>query len=308
MQNNDYYKYCQWKKVPDVGMIELTNCCNFACVMCSNRQMKRKKGFMKFETFRKALDVCQEAQIRSIKLYTTGEALLHPDFMEFWRLAITYPFATIMISTNGSLLNQKIATELVQCRKLRIQFSFSGWSKASYESKYVNGNFDESLEKIKLLTRLIAAAGLPKNTLIINGVVSARGGTIQKCKQFLQDNLFLDEKQLNIHTGGNWNYIVDPSEPATQNEPNGAPIAQDAKKYYCHIANTRIGILFDGTITACGCLDVNGELVIGDISNVGITQAREGPLFQDFIQKLDSGNVGSLICSRCDTLKVLVPG
>ncbi len=311
----DYNKNCTWKKVPDVGMIEVTNACNFSCVMCSNKHMKRKKGFMSFETFTKTLDRYNEAGIKFVKLYTTGESLLHPDFMKFWRVAVSYPFQTIMISTNASLLTKDMMEELVTSPKFRIQISFSGWNERSYELRYVRGNFNDIVEKIKYLSSLIEKTGLPKNILTINGVTSATTGSIAKTKEFLIKELGFDAKQLYIHNANNWTDVVNDYNTGVidnvdkkLNKVGLDPVlleGSNGKKYYCHIANTRIGTLYDGKVTACGCLDVNGELVVGNIFDEGITEIRNSPEFTGFVNKLNTGNVSGLMCSRCDSLKEL---
>jgi MoaA/NifB/PqqE/SkfB family radical SAM enzyme len=129
MVNEDYNKNCTWKKVPEIGMIEITNTCNFACVMCSNKFMTRKKGFINIRTFKKALDRYEEAEIKFIKLYTTGESLLHPQFMKLWKLAVSYPFEKIMISTNASLLTVAMMKEFVKSSNFEFKFLLVGGTR-----------------------------------------------------------------------------------------------------------------------------------------------------------------------------------
>jgi radical SAM protein with 4Fe4S-binding SPASM domain len=282
-----------WNDLPLACMIELTNACNFSCIMCANRLMDRKRGFMSFKTFKKTLDVCVKDNMQLIKLYTTGESLLHPEFMRFWRLAASYPFKEIMISTNGSMLSEEIMHEIVRSDKLKIQFSFCGWDKRSYEHRYVGGDFNASVEKIKRLAQLIKEAKLPKNTLVINGVVSKRDGAMKKSIDYCKKQLKLNDDQIQLHNPANWTEVISKSIDRRNH----------GKNFYCHIANTRIGVLYDGRVTACGCLDVNGEIVIGNISRNTISEIRKMRPFQEFTEKLESGRIESLICSRCNSLK-----
>lgn len=304
-ENNYYYRNCTWKKTPDTVMIELTNTCNFSCMMCSNQHMNRKKGFMAYDIFKASLDRCADAGIKSIKLYTIGESLLHPKFMRFWQLAATYPFKTIMISTNGSRLTEEMLDELIKSDKFRIQFSFCGWDKKSYENRYVNGNFEETISKIRMILEKISMAGLPKEVFSINGAVSGVRGNIKKTKDFLKsefNDFNIEDSQLKIHYANNWTNVVSTNRFKEQQKKN---IAIQGRKYYCHIANTRMGILYDGRVTACGCLDVNAELAVGSILDSGIKEIRRGKEFQEFVRKLDFGDVSSLMCRKCDSLKWL---
>lgn len=296
MVEENFNKNCTWKGCPEVGMIEVTNACNFACVMCPNKSMKRKKGMISVETFTKALDRYSEAGIDFIKLYTVGESLLHPEFMKLWKIAISYPFKTVMISTNASVLTEKMIKEFVKSPKFRIQISFSGWNDRSYELRYIGGNFKELVEKIKLLAKLIKKAKLPKNTLTVNGAASGSKGSIDKTRKFLMKEIGLDTKQIYVRHANNWVDVITSPNKCRNSLKSG-------KKYYCHIANIRIGILFDGMVTACGCFDVDAELVVGNIFDNSIEEIRAGKKFQDFIEKLNSGNVSGLMCSRCNSLK-----
>ncbi len=289
-------------------MIELTNACNFSCMMCSNQHMTRTKGFMAYDVFKTALDRCADAGITSIKLYTIGESLLHPKFMDFWQLATKYPFKTIMISTNGSRLTEEMLSELLKSDKFKIQFSFCGWDKKSYEGRYLNGNFEDALLKIRLVLRMIDESGLAghsKEIFSINGAVSGVRGNIKKTKDFLKEEFKefnLDDTQLKIHYSNNWTDVVGMTRSKEQTKKN---LPVEGRKYYCHIANTRIGILYDGRVTACGCLDVNAELAVGNILESTIEDIREGKQFSEFIAKLDLGRISSLMCQRCDSLKWL---
>jgi radical SAM protein with 4Fe4S-binding SPASM domain len=296
MTKENLNKNCTWKSCPDVGMIEITNACNFSCIMCPNKHMIRKRGFISVETFTKALDRYSEAGIDSIKLYTVGESLLHPEFMKLWRIAISYPFKTIMISTNASLLTEKMIKEFTKSSKFKIQISFSGWNDRSYELRYVGGNFKDVVDKIKLLGKLIKKAKLPQNTLTINGVVSGGTGSIPKTRNFLMKEIGLDVKQIYLRHASKWIDVIQKANNCSVNLKNN-------KKYYCHIANTRIGVLFDGRVTACGCFDIDAELIIENIFDNSILEIRAGKKFQEFISKLDTGNVSNLMCSKCDCLK-----
>lgn len=289
-----YYRNCTWKELPEICMIELTNHCNFSCIMCSNKFMTRKKGFMTKETFKKTLVECENAGIKNIKLYTTGESLLHPNFLDFYKLAVTYPFKTVMISTNGSLLTEEMLDQLIKSDKFRLQLSFSGWDKKGYELKYLGGNFDDIKHKIKLIMEKIEKANLPKNTLTINGVTTGVTGGIKKTKDFLKKEFNLDENQMFIHNSNNWIDVIKHTNLESKKEN---------KRYYCHISNIRIGVLYNGNVTACGCLDVNGELIIGNINESTFEEIRNGKKFYEFKQKLDNGMIGNLMCKNCDSLK-----
>jgi len=217
-----------------------------------------------------------------------------------------------MISTNGSLLTEGMVLELVKSDKFNIQYSFSGWDKTSYESRYVGGNFDDSIKKIGFLIETIEKAGLPKNTLKINSIV-ADDYEIKKTKMFLITEFGLAAYQMYIHRANNWVEVVVDSNTNIKRikktkeakEIIKSTEKNDENKYHCHITNTRIGVLFDGKMTACGCLDVDGGLILGDIQSDKISDIRKNQTFKKFLNEFNKGKSSELICARCDSLKII---
>ncbi len=289
----------EWKTIPDIAMIEVTNACNFACAMCANRLMKRKKGYMRLNIFKLALDRCEEVGISFIKLYTVGEPILHPQFIEMWRMAISRTsFKEVTVSTNGFMMKENDIRELVKTKKGIIQYSFAGWNKESYEKIYARGEFEKAVEQIKLINKLIHQAGVPLEKLHIHGIVPRdQHNAIEKCITFLKNTVGLDSCQINIFTSHNWASFVNNNNQWISKYKQ---LLYKGKPLYCSIISNRIGILFDGRVTACGCHDINGDLIIGDISRQSIREIRRNIEFQKIIDQFNRGDLRGLICYRCD--------
>lgn len=287
-----------WKEMPSAAMIEVTNACNFSCTMCANNQMKRKKGLMSLELFNLVLDRCEVAKISFIKLYTVGESFLHPQFIDMFRLAALRNFKTIAVSTNGALLKEEHVRELVKTGKCVILYSFAGWDKNSYEARYKGGVFEEAIEKIKLVNRIVREARLPRETLKVRGVVS-KDEEKQNCAKFFKHVLGLEPSQISIVVSHNWAGKVLIASKFSKFF-NTIFVGNACKSIYCFYADTRIGILFDGRVTACGCLDINADLVIGDIREQSIQEIRQGPKFQELFNRFKHGDLRGLICYNCN--------
>jgi len=52
-------------------------------------------------------------------------------------------------------------------------------------------------------------------------------------------------------------------------------------------------------VTACGCHDINGDLIIGDIRKQSLREIRKGQDFKNIIQKFKDGDLNGLICNNC---------
>ena len=93
---------------------ELTNHCNLRCIMCPHHIMKRPKGYMTWETFKRAVDECR-GHVKTSYLHQIGEPLLHRDVIKFINYASEASIRT-SISTNCMLLKERISIGLLGSR------------------------------------------------------------------------------------------------------------------------------------------------------------------------------------------------
>jgi len=127
--------------------IELTSFCNFRCVMCPNKDLKKEdKGYMDIALYKKILTELQ-GKVFEITLVHRGEALLHPRIIEAIELAESMGFYT-RIHTNGSLLTEDLSRKIISAGLDRLSFSFDGCDKDTYEKIRRGGNFEKTVNNI----------------------------------------------------------------------------------------------------------------------------------------------------------------
>jgi len=283
----------RYGKLPFSVMIEPTNACNFSCTFCPHRLMKRKEGYMTLELFKLILARCQEAKISHIYLYTVGEPLLHPQFLEMLQVAAGHKeIKKIEFFTNGSLLDESLIKEIIKLKKCIVHFSFSGWDKESYEQRYLGGSFEDTVGRIRCFNRMLCEFSAPDKMLVINGAVDSDLAK-KKSVDFLKNYIGLKTVQIDIHDSFNWPGFVSSKEG---DESIGKGVGGG---YSCWSIRDRIGIMYDGRVTACGCLDLDGELIIGDIQRQSIREIREGADFQKLIIRFNQKKLNGLICCNC---------
>lgn len=100
--------------------IEITNKCNLNCSFCS--KIEKQKKSMTIDEFEYIL-----GQISSktdyIYLHVKGEPLLHPNVIDFIKLAEKYN-VKVNLTTNG-ILFPKLVDKLKECKALRKNKFFS---------------------------------------------------------------------------------------------------------------------------------------------------------------------------------------
>jgi hypothetical protein len=69
----------------------------------------------------------------------------------------------------------------------------------------------------------------------------------------------------------------------------------------CSVLLDNPGIYVDGRVTACGCLDNSGALIIGDIRTETLREMRYGPRYEALLDAFARGDVSDVpMCSTCD--------
>jgi radical SAM protein with 4Fe4S-binding SPASM domain len=119
------------KAFPLRAMFELTYRCNFKCRHCYVPESYRKKGELKTKQICSVLE-----QLRAIGCFylgfTGGELFIRKDVMEILWNAKKMGFELI-ISTNGSLIDERMASQLERLRPNKVDITIPAMSKPAFE-------------------------------------------------------------------------------------------------------------------------------------------------------------------------------
>ncbi len=147
------YPFCLFR-IPENGgrvLWEITNTCNYHCSYCIfSSESKKYENELSTEEIKKAIKELKENNFTYIK-FTGGEPFTRDDMIEILKYARNLGF-DMDISTNGSLITEKIAKELKNMSFPMVHVSLDGENKKSHE--YVRGEntFERTLRGIKHLT------------------------------------------------------------------------------------------------------------------------------------------------------------
>ncbi|MCX8189013.1 MAG: radical SAM protein [Nitrososphaeria archaeon] len=142
-------------ELPRGIQVEVTNRCNFKCVYCLRNFWNIKIQDMPLALFKKLSNSFSEME--TVVLYGLGEPLTHPDFVEMVRLARSSikKDGVISFSTNGSLLDVKLAEKLIKDIGVNlISFSFDTIETLALERLRVGAESHMILENLKEVSRL----------------------------------------------------------------------------------------------------------------------------------------------------------
>lgn len=148
------YPFCLFR-IPENGgrvLWEITNTCNYHCSYCifSSETIKYENELMTDEV-KRTIKELKENNFTYIK-FTGGEPFTRKDMTEILKYAKELGF-DMDISTNASLITEKIAKELKDINFLMVHVSLDGADKNSHESVRGKDTFERTLRGIKYLTQ-----------------------------------------------------------------------------------------------------------------------------------------------------------
>lgn len=139
-------------KAPFSVSIEPINLCNLHCPECptGNGSMYRTKKLIDWKLYQQVVDELAPT-LSAVILYFQGEPLLHPQILEMIKYAHQKKIYT-MTSTNGQLITNKMARDLVDSGLNRIVVSMDGVTQEVYEQYRRGGSLQNVVEAISAMS------------------------------------------------------------------------------------------------------------------------------------------------------------
>lgn len=135
--------------------VEVCAECNLACSMCHHPGMRRPKGKMPFELWKKCADeIAAVSPATQCWFSFCGEPLLEPELLlRMLDYGRTVGLRSLNVNTNGMLLVPALAEPLLDSGAHLIVIGIDGLSKQSYEAVRVKGNRDEVYANVEFLLK-----------------------------------------------------------------------------------------------------------------------------------------------------------
>ncbi len=261
--------------------IEITNNCNLNCSFCS--EVKRKRRFMTQDEFESILIKIKD-YTDYIYLHVKGEPLLHPNIIEFLRLAEKYNLK-VNLTTNGTLFS-KMAKELSECRSLhKINFSL-------HSENNLDNYCEEIFKNIELLKDKIVIYRLW--TLKNNELDNKSQEIVNKIKEYYNLSQETVDK---IYTSNNIK-IKSTIYVDKDNEFSWPEVTTHKSNGYCYALKTQIGILVDGTVVPC-CLDSNGVVNLGNIFKESLEEIINSEKYTSLQKSFQDRKPCEELCKSC---------
>lgn len=138
---------------PKKFAVEVCADCNLACAMCHHPSMRRPKGRMPFELWRRCADqVAAVAPTTEVWFSFCGEPLLEPDLLlQMISYGKSVGLESLNINTNGMLLTPNLAEPVVDSGVDLVVFGIDGFTSQTYEAIRIGADRDEVYNNIEQL-------------------------------------------------------------------------------------------------------------------------------------------------------------
>jgi radical SAM protein with 4Fe4S-binding SPASM domain len=250
--------------------IEMTNTCNFRCLMCptGNYSQKRHKGFFDKDMFYRVLD-----EIRPhgtpLRFIRWGEPFTHPDILEFLKACQDAGVLT-HANTNGSKFDDDVMRALVDIPLNVLKFSFQGVDRDSYGEMRNIDFFDELIATIRRLVEIRGDAPYPyiqvatTVTTESQDAIDAFRAEMEALVDYVDvghttfDFIDLNDVRLRSDEKARLKALME--------KDNLAKIHPECPEVF-----DKLSINWDGTVTAC-CGDSDNLMLIGDLHDLSLNE------------------------------------
>ena len=264
-------------------VVETTNVCNADCVFCGYRYQSRPRQVINGELFRRTVDEFARLGGREICLSgVVGDPLTDPGIVEKARYcAGRETFRRIGMFTNCLNLHQIGAEGLLTSGLTEITVSTTGFDEEMYRRLFRNPGFASMRSNLVALVRLNEALGRPVKIRIALRIDRPPG-------EVLADSGFAEVAGLADVVGANhyydsWSGRIRGEELPGNMRLRPGWLSPFRGRRPCAELYGGISVLSNGTITACGCRDLDGDsrLALGNMEDSSLEEAY-------FSQRLDT--------------------
>jgi radical SAM protein with 4Fe4S-binding SPASM domain len=295
---NSAHKLGNLPDFPHLIDIEMTNTCNFRCLMCPTGTFaqKRRKGFMTPEVFHKVLEELAPTKT-PLRFIRWGEPLMHPNIVEFIAAAHAKGLLT-HINTNGSKLDEAFIRALIDAGLDSLKFSFQGVDRKSFGEMRNTDFFDALVETIRLTSRIRGEAKRPylhvsttityeskEQVATFKELITPLVDLVSVGRTVLE-HLDLDTVRLRPHELEQLRALKD-QESVVRQHPE------------CPEVFDKMSINWDGTVTAC-CGDSDNKMLIGDVRSQSLAEIWRSDALNHYRQMLAEMRHDELpLCKTC---------
>lgn len=272
--------------------IDLSDICNFKCDFCFQKYKQIQGEIMNKELFEKIIGDMEEFNepFKTVNLYNLGEPLLNQNISLFIRMLKEKKLAEVVqITTNGSLLTQKLSKALVEAGLNRITFSIYGLNDETYKNfSSAQISFQDIKENIQFFYKI-------RGTCKVHVKIAGNYFDEEQKNMFLDmfnnisDSIYIDNA-VNL-----WPGLTTVGKKGNEHIYG----TLDIEKRICPQPFYQMIIHSNGLVSPC-CADYDRKVIVGDIREQSLKKIWSGKEYQKLRKDILQENLQERIrCKEC---------
>lgn len=261
--------------------------------MCPSRwQPEAAKGLMDPALFRRLVDQAAEHLPVTLVPFFRGESLVHPQAIELIAYAKKKGLGPVQLASNGWLLDQTAAKNLLDAGLDFISFSLDTVKPEEYRSIRKGGELDIVLANIERLLQLRQQWGCATSVQVSATRTGLNEASIAEFIDFWQGRVDRVRIYYEHSTDGHAGSLSCPEVP------------EDMPRQACHKPYEDMVIYYDGGVAACNH-DWFRDPPLGDANRQSVHAIWHGQPYQDL--RRQHQNPETLLddsCLHCDHWKI----
>ena len=271
---------------PEHVHVETSSICNAKCIMCGYSVMKRPKGIMSAKLFDTVRSQLRDNGVKQVTLQFYGEPLL--DKKIFSRIvALKKSKMLVSINTNASLLDQDNGRKLIEAGLDRLNISFDGYSRETYNKIRINLDYDKVKNNIREFIALKKKLGTGPKTKITFVCLKENVAEIKPFIKYWQNKV----NHVDISFASNW---------AGQIQVNGwEAVNRDVSRNPCKSLWKELIITQSGKVVIC-CNDFDAKDPMGDLNKESVAAIWNSEKYKNYRRLHHEGQREQIgLCKKC---------
>jgi MoaA/NifB/PqqE/SkfB family radical SAM enzyme len=167
---------------PTIVSLTASYACNFRCIHCYQDATRR----LRIQRESAVDEVLALVPVLDQIIPGGGEPLLHPLWRKFLTSAeiSSNPYLQLATTTNASLVKDDILAGMARFKRLALNVSLDGGTKAVFETVRLNGRWEQVVANIDRMIELVRRKGLPSFVSVTMSVMKANLRDIPNLVEF----------------------------------------------------------------------------------------------------------------------------
>jgi len=293
-----FYEYRRnWSTYPNTEYVseyplslefQISDVCNLKCPFCYRQAdyTPSEKKFMDFELYKKAIDEVAH-KVPAIRFNSSGESVLHPQFLEMIKYAKDRGAVEVSFITNAGAISleyfEKLLLAGVDWMTVSVDGLYDDYERNRYPLK-----FEDTYQKLQGMKKMKEKYSTPKPAINIQGIWPMIEPNIDE---------YID-KMSQVSDYVNYNSYIDFSKiKSEKNQLNNEP------DFVCPQPFQRMLILLNGEVLTCCSIKANSspENSLGNIKDCTIYELWHGEKYTALRKScaLPGGYKTTAMCKDC---------